>query len=90
MSGLSSNLPGVNCDFKGLVRGIVAMNDDPKKIGRVRIRIYNIHGTAEEGIPDDALPWAFGSQPYAAYNSGSFIVPEVGSTVWVVFEDVCG
>lgn len=72
-----------------LRRAIVTDNDDPKRIGRVRIRIVSIHGI--EGEPDaisnDELPWALPCFPSATYNSGFCILPEVNSTVWVLFED---
>ena len=44
--------------------GVVEDRDDPKKIGRVRVRIYNVHPFTESGAPDkvnvptDHLPWA--------------------------------
>jgi hypothetical protein len=44
--------------------GIVEDRDDPKKIGRVRVRIYNVHPFTTGGSPDlvnvptDHLPWA--------------------------------
>jgi len=44
--------------------GVVEDRDDPKKIGRLRVRIYNVHPFTEEGKPDtvnvptDHLPWA--------------------------------
>jgi len=44
--------------------GIVEDREDPKKIGRVRVRIYNVHPFTAGGAPDtvnvptDHLPWA--------------------------------
>lgn len=44
--------------------GVIEDRDDPKKIGRVRTRIYNVHPFTEGGAPDkvnvptDHLPWA--------------------------------
>jgi len=37
--------------------GVVEDRDDPKKQGRVRIRIYNVHGDKVE-VPTADLPWA--------------------------------
>lgn len=63
--------------------GIVADNEDPKKLGRVRVfcSIY-------EDIDLDALPWCFptlntflGNSPDAV----TFSVPEIGSQVRVTF-----
>lgn len=73
--------------FNKIVRGVVVANNDPKGIGRIQVRIYNYHGTNETGVQDAMLPWAFPCFPYASYNSGSFIIPEVGTTVWLLFED---
>lgn len=70
-----------------LMRGKVINNNDPFKIGRVQVRIYCLHGTNETGIKDGNLEWAFPSFLSASYDSGSFIVPEVGSNVWILFED---
>lgn len=69
-----------------LMRGIVVDNDDPKKMGRVRIRIPSIHGR-KELVKKEDLPWAYPCFPVASYNSGMFILPEVGSRVWLLFED---
>ena len=44
--------------------GIVEDRDDPKQIGRVRVRIFNVHPFTASGSPDkvnvptDHLPWA--------------------------------
>jgi hypothetical protein len=44
--------------------GIVEDRDDPKKIGRLRVRIFNVHPFTSSGEPDkvdvptDHLPWA--------------------------------
>ena len=69
------------------MRGVVVNNDDPKKIGRVRVRIYSIHGDDKSGMKDDDLPWAFPCFFNTGYNSGTFIVPEVGATVFLLFEN---
>ena len=69
------------------MRGVVVKNDDPLSIGRVKVRVYNIHGTPQDGIQDENLPWAFPCFPTATYNSGTYIVPEEGNTVLLVFED---
>lgn len=44
--------------------GVVEDRNDPKKIGRLRVRIYNVHPFKSNGTPDtvnvptDHLPWA--------------------------------
>lgn len=37
--------------------GVVEDRDDPEKMGRVRVRIYNVHGNSVEA-PVNTLPWA--------------------------------
>jgi uncharacterized protein involved in type VI secretion and phage assembly len=70
-----------------LVRAKVVANNDPKEVGRIQVRIMSIHGTNDDGKKDEDLPWASPCMFNASYNSGSFIIPEVGNTVWVMFED---
>lgn len=68
------------------MKGVVVDNDDPLKMGRVRVRIYSIQQSKEDGIKDEQLLWAQPMFLGAAYNSGQFIVPEVESVVLVIFE----
>jgi len=69
----------------GLYRGIVEKTNDTFKIGYVRVRIPTIH-TNEITIDD--LPLAYVSQPFGGgKNYGSFIIPPVGSSVFVMFEN---
>lgn len=67
--------------------GKVMNNDDPLKLGRVRVRVVEFYGTAEE-IPDTDLPW-INQEPSSSVggNSGtaSFSVPEINSVVQVEF-----
>lgn len=86
-SKLSTNKEGY------INRAKVVNNKDPKGIGRVQIRIYNIHGSGEDGsdsVSDDALPWAFPCFFNASYDAGTFILPEVGNTVWIIKEKGSG
>ena len=80
---LHGNLP--------VMRAKVIRNNDPKKIGRVQIRIPSYHGMpglTDRFIEDEGLPWAmpcfYGG---AGQDFGSFLVPIPGTFVWVVFED---
>jgi len=74
-------------EFGGLLRGIVADNNDPKKLGRLKIRIQSAYGDQ----PVDNLPWAW---PCFGYGGASgmcmFAVPEVGAGVWVMFQNKDG
>jgi hypothetical protein len=38
--------------------GVVVSNNDPLKLGRVKVRIRGIHSKSEEDIPTADLPWA--------------------------------
>lgn len=60
--------------------GIVEDNEDPKKTGRVKIRIINVF----DDIPLEDLPWA---KPHLDLNGNQFIIPEVGKLVSVVFNE---
>jgi len=59
--------------------GIVEDNKDPKKSGRCRVRVVNIF----DQIPKDDIPWA---TPWKDLNGNSFMVPEVGKIVTVIFD----
>jgi len=59
--------------------GIVEENDDPKKIGRCRVRVVDIF----DDIPKDDIPWA---SPWKDLNGNEFNVPEKGKIVTVVFD----
>jgi len=74
-----------NYKFEGFYRGKVLDNDDPSKLGRIKIEIYDVF----EGIKSSDLPWAVPAMPVFAGAGGGFgyfAVPEVGSFVWCFFE----
>jgi len=81
--------------LNGFYRGVVEDNIDPKKAGRVRIRIHGIHSpkkikTERDGIPTDELPWAEPCMPIhegSVSGFGSWAVPLQGSHVMVFFEN---
>ena len=60
--------------------GKVVSNSDPLKLGRVKIRVYNIF---DDTIPDSDLPYAL---PENNVTDGSFCIPSVGSIVGVRFD----
>lgn len=70
--------------------GVVVDNVDPLKLGRVRVRVPQIHGkiTDTEYIPTEDLPW-INQRPNSflgnSSNSGSFSVPEIDSKVVVEY-----
>lgn len=73
--------------FFGLVEDV----DDPLKLGRVRVRIFNVHSTSEAEVPKDSLPWAHIIMPAtsASFNEVGFSPTGllVNSTVFGFFVD---
>ncbi len=69
---------------KGLFRGIVVDNNDPKKLKRIKCKIHKKFETGDVS----KLPWCF---PANAYGLGgrpdlsSFIIPEINSEVVIEF-----
>lgn len=59
--------------------GTVEDNNDPKKLGRVRVRVLNVF----DEIPVEDIPWA---KPWKDLNGNQFLVPEKGKIVSVVFD----
>lgn len=65
--------------------GTVIYNDDPKKIGRVKVTIPNLFVGAQE-----ELPWCYPHNPSQGggkVGSGSVHVPEVGAELVIIFEN---
>lgn len=80
----------VQGDYIGVYRAYVTSNKDPLEIGRVQVRVPFMHGvpgTNMKYIRDENLPYATPCFPSASYDSGTFMIPEVGSIVFVLFED---
>ena len=78
-------------DETSLVRGIVVINEDPEKRGRVKVRIPSYHGIPSQSrtwIEDENLPWSTPGLYVSGGNDlGQRIVPSVGTRVFVIFED---
>ncbi len=74
-----------------LVRGIVVLNDDPQKRGRIKIRIPSHHGIVNitnAWINDEDLPWAVpGALLNAGNDIGQRLIPTIGTRVFVLFEE---
>ena len=64
----------------GIYKGTCVWNDDPRALGRIKIRCYELWGDTEVS-PDEELPWAL-----PCFPPGFFNVPAVGDTVWFMFE----
>lgn len=73
--------------FYGVFRGIVEYNEDPLMLGRVKARVPLVYGTRDE-VDYSAIPWAWTiqNQHGGTYDQGSFLIPDVGAAVLVVFE----
>lgn len=65
----------------GTFIGEVVDVDDPKKLGRLKVRVPSAYGS----IPVEDLPWAEPQFPYGSQNKGIFFIPDVGSLVSVEF-----
>ncbi len=63
----------------GAVIGIVTSNEDPDKLGRVKVRFPWL-------TDDDASHWARVSSPMAGNGRGLYLLPEIDDEVLVVFE----
>jgi len=79
MSTQPSSPGGYPKRFYGKYRGLVIENIDPEQIGRVLVQVPDVLGE----IPSS---WAMPCVPAAGIQSGCFIVPPIGSQVWVEFE----
>jgi hypothetical protein len=84
--------------FRGLYRAVCADNNDPEKVGRIRIQHPLIWGDGELNLS----PWAWPKNAMMAGghshvnadgtmeitgDMGTFMVPEEGSPVWVEMEE---
>ena len=59
--------------------GIIVENNDPRKLGRCRIRVIDVF----DDIPLEDIPWA---TPWKDLNGNSFNLPEKGKVVTVIFD----
>jgi hypothetical protein len=79
MSTQPSSPGGFPKRFYGKYRGLVIENLDPEQIGRVLVQVPDVLGE----IPSS---WAMPCVPAAGIQAGCFVVPPIGSQVWVEFE----
>ena len=79
MSPQDSTAGGNATRYYGKYRGLVIENIDPLQIGRVMLQCPDVLGE----IPSS---WALPCVPAAGIQAGMFIVPPIGSQVWVEFE----
>jgi uncharacterized protein involved in type VI secretion and phage assembly len=65
--------------FFGKYRGIVIDNIDPLQTGRLMVNVPDV-----PNMPASA--WAMPCLPFAGIQNGFYAVPEIGSAVWIEFE----
>jgi uncharacterized protein involved in type VI secretion and phage assembly len=65
--------------FYGKYRGMVLDNVDPMQTGRLLVQVPDVSNI----IPST---WAMPCLPFAGIQSGMYVVPAIGSTVWIEFE----
>lgn len=66
--------------YYGKYRGKITDNRDPKSLGRIRAIVPEILDNEETG-------WALPCLPYGgSKDAGFFVIPTVGSNVWIEFE----
>ena len=92
MGNKSPNREGQADSLPGLYRARIEYNRDAWQAGRCAVRVFNLHGDPDAGgdsyIPTEQLPWARpGLMQGASSDTGTSIVPQVGSLVWVMFEE---
>ena len=68
-----------NQKFYGKYRGTVLNNVDPMQIGRLMVQVPDVSGL----IPSS---WAMPSFPLTGKQMGTYMIPQIGSGVWVEFE----
>lgn len=72
-------------EFNSHYRGQVMNNLDPQQLGRIQVQVLPMLS----GVATPLLPWAIPAGPMfsgAGNGYGTFAVPEIGSWVWVFFE----
>jgi len=65
--------------YFGKYRGMVLDNIDPLQLGRLMVQVPDV---------SNVLPstWAMPCLPFAGIQSGFYTVPDIGSGVWIEFE----
>ena len=72
-------MPGNSDKYFGKFRGTVMNNQDPIGTGRIQALVPDVFG-------DRPSDWALPCLPLAGKDTGTFVVPAIGSNVWVEFE----
>lgn len=61
--------------------GVVEERNDPLKLGRVRVRVYNFHPSDKSLVPTDQLPWALIMLPPVHPSHQQIGLSPVGLTI---------
>lgn len=64
--------------FYGKYRGLVVDNLDPTQLGRIQASVPAVLG--------DQPVWAMPCVPYAGDGVGLYLIPDIGTGVWIEFE----
>ena len=78
---ISQLVDRLDSTYYGKYRGYVHDVDDPDGRGRIRVIVPRLLGA------ETPTGWAMPCAPYAGPDQGFFTVPDVGSGVWVEFEE---
>jgi Type VI secretion system/phage-baseplate injector OB domain len=65
--------------YYGIYRGTVINNIDPMQIARIMVSVPDVGGITPS-------TWAMPCVPISGKQMGTFMVPQIGSGVWVQFE----
>ena len=79
------NLDFATDKFVGMYRGQVLDNNDPDKLGRIKVNLFGL----TDGIDVEDLPWSVPAMPLfagAGSGFGYFAIPELNTFVWCFFE----
>jgi uncharacterized protein involved in type VI secretion and phage assembly len=69
----------MNTPYFGKYRGTVADNLDPQQMGRIQAIVPDVSGL----IPGT---WALPCVPFAGPQQGIYVLPPIGSAVWIEYE----
>jgi hypothetical protein len=65
--------------YFGKYRGLVTNNLDPNRMGRVQVSCSQV-------LELNVMAWAMPCVPFAGAGEGFYMIPNIGSNVWVEFE----
>ena len=67
-------------NFPFLYEATVEDVSDPQNLGRIKARVHGVYDSDVRKSPASSLPWC-----YPCFAPGTFIVPDWGEHVWVMF-----